>query len=636
METPNAKPSKQSAAESIELVDQDVRLADGVHRPRRPSDGADGETSAASSKRRGPSFTQIRRQISQRLFGVREVRPNVQRAPIIEYPFYLISSIQVEELDDRRERAKLKIFTKWHIPVGNFPQQLRDHTKADNIKISCGAPPGSEVYENIVAQLVKGKMVKKCSLDEHYFPVNPGNVFANRVEMASEERVLDLQWIKYEKVEDATKMQGVRVYVGGEAPSQFGQLIIEDSEFPMDAEEAGSPIEFGVVSVQMVFRATLKCTLNMAHFPYDRHIIPACILARSRKVKLPDKSKVKLQWVLSLQENGSPPPWVHLQYPEDKYVVSEINAWVDDSDEFQHLKPFVYITAKSKLVLCLRIERNPTHFILSVCVPVCALVLLCMASFFLGFNNASARLQSVLISALSTVAFRTAIRNQIPTKAYMNTADWYFTGIFCYLALFVLKIVMVYQGQADDGVGLFWYDHNEAEDGNDFRRTEKLYQFLDDLSSWMLTGIWLMIHILLILDTKFKFLGKYLHPTWAKLFDSIPESPDQTNHGINKVSNPGIELEKTRDEERRDEMMQNVNAAQETAPSDNLNNSSRFTYWGVPLSPFSGLISSPRWPLSSREEAEQNEGDSSVLVREMSSDSQAKPEVLHVLESKGP
>ena len=85
----------------------------------------------------------------------------------------------------------------------------------------------------------------------------------------------------------------------------------------------------------------------------------------------------------------------------------------------QHLPPILHIDVNlKKPVLCLRIERNPTYFILNITVPIYTIGLMSTASFFLEFNNANERLNAVLTSALAIAAYKVAIQTQVTELAF--------------------------------------------------------------------------------------------------------------------------------------------------------------------------------------------------------------------------
>jgi ABC-type polysaccharide/polyol phosphate export permease len=138
----------------------------------------------------------------------------------------------------------------------------------------------------------------------------------------------------------------------------------------------------------------------MKEYPFDRHIIPMSLGTRKWK-----ENKVKHLWSIL----PSMPDWVDEPYPEDKCIINENVAWIDPHAEIGHLPPVVHIKEDGKPVLCIRVQRDPSYFIYTVSIPICAIVLLCLSSFFLSFNNATDRLNAVLVSTLALAAYKNSV-----------------------------------------------------------------------------------------------------------------------------------------------------------------------------------------------------------------------------------
>mmetsp|Transcript_9552 Transcript_9552/g.11540 ORF Transcript_9552/g.11540 Transcript_9552/m.11540 type:complete len:814 (+) Transcript_9552:69-2510(+) len=222
-------------------------------------------------------------------------------------------------------------------------------------------------------------------------------------------------------------------------------------------------------------------------------------------------------------------------------------------------------------MLCLRIERDPKYIILTIALPMCAIVMLCMASFLLDFNNGNDRLQAVLISVLVISAFKTSIEERLPNKSYLTYADYYMLACFLFHFILVAKIVFFYQCLGN-GVGFFMFDdsedetnsnHNIDNDDTTCSGIECQYeedasssssssyfstQNADDLTTWLLILLWIIPHIILFFDV-FKrkrmtlesisdpqpsHLEKILRPSWG-LVDNIASKKITLNATVKKL-----------------------------------------------------------------------------------------------------
>lgn len=195
--------------------------------------------------------------------------------------------------------------------------------------------------------------------------------------------------------------------------------------------------------------------------------------------------------------------------------------------------------------LCIRLQRDPSFFLMNVSLPMFAVILLCLSTFYLGYNNVELRVEAILISALAAAAHRSAIGDQIPLKTYFMYGDAYFLAIYGYLAIFCVKVILVYQGLNSDGVGFFYFDGEVDDDGDKFSKKQQVYQTLDDAASSFLLVLWFVAHGVLFRDLLShddqNFVRRYLHPKWeekmilaAKLCKS-----DVYHYGYNDILHPG-------------------------------------------------------------------------------------------------
>jgi hypothetical protein len=69
---------------------------------------------------------------------------------------------------------------------------------------------------------------------------------------------------------------------------------------------------------------------------------------------------------------------------------------------------------------------------------------------------------------------------------------------FIFQFILALKVVLAFQGLGN-GVGFFWYNYDQEDDGRG-ASDEDLYQNIDDATSWFLLLLWLTFHCVLLVD----------------------------------------------------------------------------------------------------------------------------------------
>jgi hypothetical protein len=275
-----------------------------------------------------------------------ETEMKAKKPESVKLAFWLACTAEIQSIDYTNERTSVKLFTKWWFKSPEF------FDKNVLKKLVLFDASNDERLDD----LLKGQRVDGCRIDgtagSHFFPVNPEAMILN----ATQERC-GPDWVKL---------------------------------FPKTE----------VVCCQLVFTADLRTPFDMKEYPFDRHIIPMSLGTRKWK-----ENKVKHLWSIL----PSMPDWVDEPYPEDKCIINENVAWIDPHAEIGHLPPVVHIKEDGKPVLCIRVQRDPSYFIYTVSIPICAIVLLCLSSFFLSFNNATDRLNAVLVSTLALAAYKNSV-----------------------------------------------------------------------------------------------------------------------------------------------------------------------------------------------------------------------------------
>jgi len=419
------------------------------------------------------------------------------KTPAVLHDFWLVSTFEVIKVDVENETTTAKVFTKWQFQDPGGMEDLDASSLEKRIKIPEHASP-----EEIVKCLKEGKELKGARLvtnESNHFPVNPSMIFLNQLTELNEYPALS--WVKYHS-------------------------------------------ESKTVSYQIVFEVTVYSPFALHQYPFDRHVIPFRLATRSWR----DEDKVKHHWQLCAET----PEWAQCKFSEDKSVISENLARIDHEDEMDHMLPCFYMDPKDKKpVLCIRLERSPTYFCLSVTIPIWAIVTLCMGFFFLEFNNASERANGIIISVLIMTAFKSSIQDQLPKKTYMTSADWYlnFGFIFC-LCLFAKTVETFHTFST--GVGFFEdYDHSwyRIMEGNTLRvyshEQYARYQTNDDIGSWALFISWQLLHSVIFTDALVRkcgtgatgILDKLCRPSWKKVF-SRALNQKSTDRAEYKLPNP--------------------------------------------------------------------------------------------------
>jgi hypothetical protein len=313
------------------------------------------------------------------------------------YTFWIVSTAEIQVMDYAIERTTVKLFTKWWFKCPDFfnKEKLKGLVKFDDDKSTSSSDAS---YDS----LLKGDMVFGCRIDgssgSNYFPVNPKSLILNAVSQSPSAP----DWV---------------------------QLIVPKPDDKTTLRDT-------IVSCQLVITAELHTPFNMREYPFDRHIVPIALATRKWK-----GNGKKYGWELATTK----PTWAPSHYPEDAYNITESVAWIDPHAEMRHLPPIVHRDLKTKKpVLCLRVQRDPSYFIFTITVPICAIVLLCLSSFFLEFNNAIDRLNAILIGTLALAAYK----NSVEVDIIMSITSISFTIFFFELLNLLYKykfICMIFE-----------------------------------------------------------------------------------------------------------------------------------------------------------------------------------------------
>ena len=149
--------------------------------------------------------------------------------------------------------------------------------------------------------------------------------------------------------------------------------------------------------------------------PYDRHVIPFCLATRAYK----DADGTLTKWKLCEEW----PKWAPAKYGEDKAILSEDQTMKDL--EYRHKRCFAYLAGK-KVILCVRIERQPLNFMKRVALP--AFIVVSIALSISGIQDSSFQEEygAALTSLLTLTVFSYSVQSSLPKLHYLTYADRYF------------------------------------------------------------------------------------------------------------------------------------------------------------------------------------------------------------------
>lgn len=293
-------------------------------------------------------------------------------------------------------------------------------------------------------------------------------------------------------------------------------ILIEDIDQLAWAKsvELTTPTQAGnkfLNSAQKVYRAKLRSKLEMRCYPFDRHLIPAILGVRQWRVN----NDLKCKW--KLESKRPPNDWFNGDegYEEDHFVVNLKDTFTDQWDELKKLKykPEVQILkeGKGKPVLCLKLERDPSSFIINVAFPTFITVGVVLLSCY-GADGPS--IESVATGVLTLVASQLALQEKLPKKVYLTYAGIYLLSAYTFL--FGLGIALTILGR------------NGASNLLDS----------DNVGFWIFlvfTVLWVAMHLVVYLDDQifpYRVMRKMFRINWDDI--EIPEEQMKFGEPLHK------------------------------------------------------------------------------------------------------
>lgn len=347
---------------------------------------------------RGTSFhvaaariSEVDAEESQTLLAAAAARSDrVTRGSVTSQEFWLSCTVQDLTLTPKQEVGQMVVMMKFHVRAPDFLECLRNGRGELTGRGFSGlsgtdAAAKVETYGN---DIIHG--VQLAHPPAHLFPVNPLMICRN--ESAKQATAVNVRehlcWVRYDAAH-------------------------------------------GILSVQMACQLAVTTPLNFKHFPFDRHVVPMQLATRA----FLNADGQTLRWVLPPTIPEWAEPTAH--YDDDrKLLVEKVRR---SEGEFQHmpavvLLPDLSLRPNDKPILCLRLQRKATKFILSVSLPIGMLVLLAGSTFFVPRAPSDLQLTATVTSALTVTTFRnTVITNDLPPNlTYLTYADWYIFGTFAF------------------------------------------------------------------------------------------------------------------------------------------------------------------------------------------------------------
>jgi hypothetical protein len=183
------------------------------------------------------------------------------------------------------------------------------------------------------------------------------------------------------------------------------------SECAVLAEYAGFNVATHVVTHQFKFKATFREEFEMNYFPFDRQMCHMILNARgvngnwSYCRHRPDWLGEKDRWdhpnICMAVELG---PTIQSEYVGLAPPAYRFPSRVKNKREY----------SKSKLTFIVRLERNPTFYLLNLVLPTFVIGTCTLVALLPSLADFSDRLQVTLTMLLTSVAFKLAVSNYIP------------------------------------------------------------------------------------------------------------------------------------------------------------------------------------------------------------------------------
>ena len=234
--------------------------------------------------------------------------------------------------------------------------------------------------------------------------------------------------------------------------------------------------------------------MRLEQYPYDRHVIPFCLATRATK----DADGTLTKWKLCKKR----PEWAPAHYDEDKAMLSQRQTTPDL--EYNHKQCFAYLDGK-KAILCVLIERSPMNIMKRVALPVFVVVSIALAVSGIKASTFEDKYNAALISLLTLTAFTYTVQSSLPKLPYLTWADCYFlvsTPVTLYPPSSTLMTprCVLDQHCARHQFGFVFYLIIIIKV---IIESQVSVEFIDDNLTIVLATLWALLHVILLLSTKY-------------------------------------------------------------------------------------------------------------------------------------
>ena len=256
----------------------------------------------------------------------------------------------------------------------------------------------------------------------------------------------------------------------------------------------------GLVSIQQEFNVKVEYKALNRSYPFDRLAIPLKLNMRQSRTSSDGPS---VTWCLRSSVLDNYPD----KFKEDVYPINSSRSALTFLNEEPPLLDYRKFDDKPpRPVLCLLFERNPAYFLTSIVLPLFLIVLACLSVFLLDTAGATEQHATMITGFLTVAAYKTAIQTQLPTTSITTFADWYILSCFGFLILALAKTIAL------DNASM----SQEASRG-------------DDVSTWLLIGIWAAWNFLLLSELVLdKFaVSRLFYKQWETIVEDACKEPKE-------------------------------------------------------------------------------------------------------------
>jgi len=193
----------------------------------------------------------------------------------------------------------------------------------------------------------------------------------------------------------------------------------------------------GTTRVEGIFDADIAVDYDLRRFPLDRQVIPIEVESftwnEDRMTLRARTERVGFNEAIAIAE----------------WRITGIKSRVDAASEVQDERPF------SRFVVDLHVARESGFYLYKVALPLCLIVALTWAVFWMKDEPFAGRTRVSLTGVLTIVAYQFAIGNTLPRVPYLTLMDKLMIASFTLIAVTVVENLLVaHYGEGNRAVAL--------------------------------------------------------------------------------------------------------------------------------------------------------------------------------------